>query len=48
MGDEGGYQNNQSTMITVEAETWVMGGSGIYYIFLNLYMFKNIFNKKLK
>ena len=25
MGDEGGYQNNQSTMITVEAETWVHG-----------------------
>lgn len=24
-GDEGGYQNNQSTMITVEAKKWVHG-----------------------
>lgn len=25
-----------------------MGGSGVYYVFLNLHMFKNIRNKKLK
>lgn len=25
-----------------------MGGSGVYYVFLNLHMFKNILNKKLK